>query len=300
MGKCVRPHFPMPLLIHATITVTGEKDALAACESRLRRLLSSQFLKDEVTEHHGRDALCYDLKIEGGIPFPAFAQASQEFPGLEFVADWVNVAAGEKGHATLVNGRVTGQASERVATLSGDGHPVHVEVAPEGRLALALTLIRATRDEWRGYAVTATRDALVRLVRSPESGAVELYATEGGAEWALAWRGALPARALTREELQPPIGIDAAVFQELDRLAREFVADWIWFAAEGREDVAVERERYTRYGYAVSAANVRTSKLHRMRADAGEGARLVHSTLGPDDLWAKDLILATWAKNDEA
>ena len=290
----------MSVLIHATITVTGEKDALAACEARLRRLLSSQFLKDEVAEHHGPTTLCYDLKVEGGIPFPVFAQASQEFPGLEFTAEWVNVAAGEKGRVALVNGRVTGQVTERVATLASDGHPVYVEVAPEGRLALALTLIRASRDEWRGYAVTATRDSLVRLVRSPESEAVELYATDGSAEWAFAWRAALVAPAPTREELRPPLGIDPALFQELDRLARDFVAGWIWFAAEGREEVAVERSRYARYDYAVSAANVRTSRLHRMRADTGEGARLVHSTLGQEDLWAKDLILATWAKNEEA
>lgn len=288
----------MSTLIHATITVTGERDALASCEARLRRLLSSQFLKDEVAEHHGQGALCYDLKIEGGIPFPVFAQASQEFPGLEFAAEWVNVAAGEKGHAVLVNGRVTGQAAEPVATLAGDGQPVHVEVAPEGRLVLALTLVRAARDEWRGYAVTATRDALVRLVRPPESGTVELYATDGSAEWALAWRGALPARALTREELRPPLGIEDAVFQELERLAQDFAAGWIWFAAEGREETAIERERYARYGYAVSAANVRASRLHRMRANAGEGARLVHTTLGQDELWAKDLVLAAWAAED--
>jgi hypothetical protein len=175
-----------------------------------------------------------------------------------------------------------------------------VEVAPEGRLALALTLIRATRDEWRGYAVTATRDALVRLLRSPESGAAELYATDGSAEWAFAWRGALAARALSREELRPPLAIDPALFQELDRLARDFVAGWIWFAAGEQEEIAVERSRYASYGYAVAAANVRTSRLHRMRADAGEGARLVHSTLGQDDLWAKDLILATWARLDTA
>lgn len=285
----------MSTLIHATITVTGEKDTLAACEARLRRLLSSQFLKDEIAEHHGPTALCYDLKIEGGIPFPVFAQASQEFPRLEFAAEWVNVAAGERGHATLVNGRVTRQANERVTTLAGDGHPVYVEVAPEGRLALALTLIRATRDEWRGYAVTATRDALVRLVRPPESDAVELYATDGGAEWALAWRGAPAVPAFIREELRPPLGIDPALFKELDQLARDFVAGWIWFATEGREEIAVERSRYAHYGYAVSAANVRASRLHRMRADAAEGARLVHSTLGQDELWAKDLIFATWA-----
>ncbi|HSC96245.1 MAG TPA: hypothetical protein VLC73_14850 [Burkholderiales bacterium] len=288
----------MSLLIHATVTVTGEKDALAACEARLRRLLSSQFLKDEVAEHHGRDALCYDLKVEGGIPFPLFAQASQEFPVLEFVAEWVNVAAGEKGRATLVNGRVTGQESGRVATRTGDTHPVHVEVAPAGTLTLALTLFRATRDEWRGYALTANRDALVRVMRPPEADAVELFATAGGPEWALAWRGTLSARVFERVALAPPTAIEDAVYGELDQLARSFASDWIWFATEGQEETAVERERYARYGYPVSAANVRTSRLHRMRAGAGAGAPLVHSTLGQDELWVRDLIFATWAAQD--
>jgi len=286
------------MLIHATITVTGEKEALAACEARMRRLLSSQFLKEEVTEHHGRDALCYDLKIAGGIPFPVFAQASQEFPGLEFAAEWVNVAAGERGHAMFVNGRVTGQASERVATRAGGEHPVHVEVAPEGRLTLGLALLRTHRDEWRGYAITATRDALFRVVRSPDSGAIELHATEGGPEWTLAWRGGLPPPGLEREEVMPPLAIEAADFRELDQLARGFAADWVWFASAERADIAVERSRYAGYGYPVSAANVRASKLHRMRADAAEGAPLLHSTLGQDDAWVKDLILATWAAED--
>jgi hypothetical protein len=288
----------MSLLIHATVTVTGETDALGACEARLRRLLSSQFLKDEVTEHHGREALCYDLKIEGGIPFPVFAQASQEFPGLEFVAEWVNVAAGEKGRATLVNGRVTGQQNERVPTVAGGEHPVYVEVAPEGRLVLALTLMRVARDEWRGYALTATRDALVRLLRAPESDAIELQVTEGSPEWTHAWRGALPAAHLERAALDPPIAIEDAVFRELDQLARRFAADWIWFAADGEEETAIERSRYARSGYPVAAANVRTSRLHRMRADAGERAPLVRSTLGNDEQWARDLILATWAAQD--
>lgn len=288
----------MSMLIHATVTITGEKDALGACEARLRRLLSSQFLKDEVTEHHGRQTLCYDLKIEGGIPFPVFAQASQEFPGLAFDAEWVNVAAGEKGQARLVNGRVTGQSSERVATRAGDEHPVYVQVAPDGRLTLALTLFRATRDEWRGYALTATRDALVRVVRLPESDSIELYATDGGPEWALAWRGTLSSGVFIRDELRPLIEIEKAVFQDLDTLARKFFADWVWFAAEEREDIAVESERYARYGYPVSTANVRSARLHRMRADAREGRPLVHSTLGQDELWVKDLILATWAAED--
>jgi len=284
------------MLIHATIIVTGESDALAACAARLRRLLSSQFLKDEATEHHGRDALCYDLKLAGGIPFPLFAQASQEFPGLEFEAEWVNVAAGEKGRATLVNGRVTGQSAERVATRAGDEHPVHVEVAPEGRLALALTLVRAARDEWRGYAVTATRDALLRVVRPPESDTVELFATDGGPQWAWVWRGVLSSRSFERGELSPPIGIDERLYGELDALARNFAADWVWFSTAAHEEIAIERARYARYGYPVSAANLRTTKLHRMRADAAAATRLVHSTLATDEAWVKDLILATWAE----
>lgn len=282
------------VLIHATVTITGDPQQRSACEARLQRLLSAQFLKDEVTEHHGAEALCYDLKVEGGIPFPVFAQASQEFPALHFVAEWVNVAAGEKGNATIVNGRVTGQETERVATRSGDEHPVHVEVAPGGRLTLALTLFRTGRDEWRGYALTATRDALLRLLRVPESDAVELYATEGGPEWALAWRGALSTRRFARVALNPPLALDRADFNELDRMARNFAAEWIWFASERREDIAIERERYERSGYATADANVRYVRLHRMRAGAGEGQPLVHSSLGPDEQWVKDLVLATW------
>lgn len=102
------------MLIHATITVTGDTAQLGACESRLRRLLSAQFLKDEVSEHHGTGGLCYDLKIEGGIPFPAFAQASQEFLELSFAVEWVNVETSERGSVTLVDGRATRHAIEPI------------------------------------------------------------------------------------------------------------------------------------------------------------------------------------------
>ena len=102
------------MLIHATVTIHGDTAQLGACAARLERLLSAQFLKGEVTEHHGPQALCYDLIVEGGIPFPAFAQASQEFPGLSFDAEWVNVDAGERGSVTLVDGRATRQATGRI------------------------------------------------------------------------------------------------------------------------------------------------------------------------------------------
>ena len=102
------------MLIHATITITGDAGQIASCEGRLRRLLEEHFAKDQVTERHRDDALCYDLKVDGGIPFPAFAQASQEFPGLSFDAEWVNVEVGERCSATLVNGRITRHSAERI------------------------------------------------------------------------------------------------------------------------------------------------------------------------------------------
>jgi hypothetical protein len=286
------------MLIHATVTITGDKPMLGACEARLRRLLSAQFLKNEVTERHGAQALCYDLKVEGGIPFPMFAQASQEFPGLEFAAEWVNVAAGEKGAATIINGRVSAQTRERIAARGGGEHPIYVEVAASGRLVLALTLLRVARDEWRGYALTAGRDALVRALR-PRPDAVELYATEGGPEWAWVWRGKPLAPEARREALMPPVAIDDAIFHELDQVARGFVAEWIWFASGSREETAIERERYARDGYEVAEANVRSVRLHRLRAEAGNGQPLVHSTLDADDLWVKDAVMECWVKQGQ-
>ena len=94
-----------------------------------------------------------------------------------------------------------------------------------------------------------------------------------------------------------PRPIDKATFGELDAIARRFAEAWIWFENGPREDVAVEADRYERYGYPVSAANVRSARLHRMRADAAEGAPLVHSTLDPGDAWIKDLLLETWARD---
>ena len=92
---------------------------LGACEARLRRLLSSQFLKDEVTEHHGAGGLCYDLKVEGGIPFPVFAQASQEYSELRFAVEWVNPDLGQRGSVTLVNGRAAQQSIEPIPPPEG-------------------------------------------------------------------------------------------------------------------------------------------------------------------------------------
>ena len=93
------------MLIHATVTITGDASRLAGCEERLRDLLSPLSSNDELSERHRPGALCYDLKVEGGIPFPAFAETSQAFPDLAFDFEWINVEAGGQGSVRLVAGR---------------------------------------------------------------------------------------------------------------------------------------------------------------------------------------------------
>jgi hypothetical protein len=285
------------MLIHATVTISGAAEARQACEAHMRRALAGQLRRNDVTEHHGKDALCYDLKVEGGIPFPVFAQISHEFPGLTFVVDWVNVAAGERGQATFVSGRLEAQSSERVGTAAGSGHPVYVSVAADGKLLLAMTLEQVAGNEWRGYGVTATRDALLRVRRDPETNAIELHATEGAPEWAVAWTGRFPGRRVSRERLRNPIAIEDRLYEELDRLARDFADAWVWFVNAPEQDIAIERERYSRYGYKSADANVRTNRLHAMRTKAGEGRAMEHSTFTAADSWLKDVVLATWARD---
>ena len=285
------------MLIHATVIITGGPEERNACEAHLRRTLAGQLRRSDVTEHHGSEALCYDLKVEGGIPFPMFAEASEAFPGLEFAIDWVNVAAGEHGTARFVAGRLAAQSTEPVGATSPTEHPTYVSVAADGTLTLALTLERVGTNEWRGYGVTATRDTLLRVRHDPESQGIELHVTDGAPEWAAAWSGRFPGRRLRAERLRNPIAMDTSVYEELERLARAFADAWIWFAKDPERDIAIERDRYARYGYKTADANVRSARLHAMRQEAGEGQPLEHSTLGADETWLKDLVLATWARD---
>jgi len=285
------------MLIHATVTITGDPARRGTCEAHLKRALADQLRAEDVTEHHGKDALCYDFKVEGGIPFPVIAEASEEFPELEFAIDWVNVAAGEHGTALFNAGRLAAQTTEHIGAVSATNHPVYVAVAPDGTLTLAMTLERVGSNEWRGYGVTATRDTLLRVRHDPESNAVELQVTDGAPEWAAAWTGRFPGRRLVGQRLRNPIAIDDRIYEELEHRAREFADEWLWFARAPERDIAIERERYASYGYRTADANVRSARLHKMRTEAGEGRPLIHSTFSTDENWLKDVVLATWARD---
>lgn len=291
----------MPSLIHATVTVSGDASQLAACDARIRVLLAEQAVEGDVSDHHGADALCYDLKLRGGVPFPAFVLASSEFPALTIDARWVHVDANARGAATIVNGKLVEHSIDRLGAAERTVRPALVSALEDGRLELALTFYRAARDEWLGYALTGTRDALLRLRRAPESEEVELYATAGSPEWSLCWRGSAVRADFAPVPVAAPEPIDADSCRDLERMAQEFVDEWVWFASGPATQIAIEKERYAQYGYAVAAANLRSARLHRMKSGlASPDGRLVFSTLGADETWVKDVVARCWLSGRDA
>lgn len=281
------------LLIHATLTVSGDPGLLPAADARIKALLVEEIFEGGFEEHHGEAALSYDFKVRGGVPFPAFATASQEFPQLEVVAEWVNVAAGRRGRARIADGRIVDHAEEPIATGAAEVHNRYFEVDPDGTLRLAFALVQRDRGAWAGYVLNHERDALFQITRSGE--AVELRATEGAADWALVWRLRGPDDLPQAQLIEPPQPVARELYAELERLAQDFVGEWIWLREAPVADTAIERERYARYGYTVRDANVRVARLQRMRGDADVTQPIVYSTLDAEYDWIRAVLRRCWA-----
>ena len=280
-------------LTHVVFRVSGDRGELAAFDARLKLLFAEHHVTSECVEQHAGDALHYDLKVAGGIPFPPFALASGEFPGLAVMVEWVDAGSGVRGTATIARGTLTQQNVENLAAAGAD-HAVAIRVNVDGYLALALAVVRTGRDECRGYMLTGTQDALFRIVRDAANGAIELLATRGAAEWARAWRVS-PAGPIEGREIEPPQPIAGADFRELEKLAQDFVAQWVWFGAGPREEIAIEAERFERLGYAVSAANLRSAALHRIKSGTGNNDDAVrYSTLDAEIAWVEETIARCW------
>ncbi len=280
-------------LTHVVFKVRGEPDEVAAFDARLKLLFAEHGFAGECEEQHAAGALHYDLKVQGGIPFPPFALASNEFPDLTVVAEWIDAGSGVRGSATIARGTLTAQKVESLAA-SGAGHAVAIRIAADGYLNLALAVIRSGRDECRGYMLTGREDALFRITRDLATGAIELLATQGAAEWSRAWR--VPrGGAVEYRDIDPAQPLADGDFRELEKVAQEFVAQWIWFGNGPREEIAIEAERYERLGYAVSDANMRSAALHRIKGSAGNGGDGVHySTLDAEIAWIEDAIARCW------
>ncbi len=282
------------MLTHVTFRVTGERTRLAAFDARLKLLFAEQQVGGEIEEQHADDALHYDLKVEGGIPFPPFALASREFPELEIAVEWVNSGAGTRGAARIAGGTLAEQNMQHLSAAASADHGLSIRLNADGYLALALAVLRTGRDEYRGYALTRTQDSLFRAVRDPVTGKIDLLATQGAAEWSRAWSVA-PGREPEYHELEPPQPLESGEFRELEKLAQDFIAEWVWFGNAPLEEIAIEMERYQRLGHVTSDANLRSSALHRIRDRATEEDGALHySTLEADSAWVEEVIARCW------
>ena len=149
----------------AVVRVTGA-GRLADFRERLRSLLVRDAEAEDYTEHHDAAALEYRFTPAKGIPFPAFAQASVDFPELRVEARWDR--DGVPGRAVIENGQVV---DEEHGARSSEG--VYVATADAGRLDLALVCER-DKEGWLGYAANAERHTYFRY----RDGRLELIAPD--------------------------------------------------------------------------------------------------------------------------
>ncbi|MDB5809404.1 MAG: hypothetical protein JWN94_1526 [Betaproteobacteria bacterium] len=281
------------ILTHVVFRVTGDADQLEAFDARLKLLFIEHGITSDFDEHHGADALRYDFKVQGGVPFPPFAIASGEFPDVIVAAEWVAAGSGVRGSAVITRGELTEKLIENVAAADDDA--VAIRVNANGFLALALSVARIGPHECRGYMMTGSEDALFNIARNAASGTIELWSTQGASEWSRAWH--LSAEGdVSYRAINPVLPIADADFRDLTKLAQEFVGQWIWFGDGPREEIAIERERYERAGYAISDANVKSAALYRIKGEADE---IRYNTLDPEIGWIEDVITRCWPRRQD-
>ena len=277
----------LPTRLHATIVIEGDARALAACRARVNALLAEDF-DEELRERHTEGRLEYELRVSGGIPFPAFVTASQEFPALELKVEWSEPAQGRGGRAVISNGALREQASQTGAP-SG---PLlqHVRADAEGRLVLALAC-RAWRGAWHGYAIAAEQHALWRVEGGRESFVLR---ASGGVERAWAERWTAVEEGVRYEEVDETIAEEE--LRDLDAIARDFVGEWIWFAGSAPEETAIERSRYEAYGVPVAGANLRSEKLRKVLQHDNQTSANGSSfgSFGEDTRWIVELMHDFW------
>jgi hypothetical protein len=146
----------------AIVRVTGA-GRLADFRERLRWLMVRDADAEDYTEHHAAGQLEYRFTPKRGIPFPAFTEASADFPELQVEVEWQH--DGVRGRARIENGSLVQQPAEPQG-----GALVDVAVADDGRLTLAFVCAHV-EGELIGYAATAdrhtyfrSRDGMLKLV----------------------------------------------------------------------------------------------------------------------------------------
>ncbi len=137
----------------AIVRVTGA-GRLVDFRERLRWLMVRDPDAEDYTEHHADGLLEYRFTPKRGIPFPAFTEASADFPELHVEVEWQH--DGVRGRARIENGSLVQELAEPQG-----GALVDVSVADDGRLTLAFVCAHV-EGELIGYAATADRHTYFR------------------------------------------------------------------------------------------------------------------------------------------
>lgn len=176
----------------AVVRISGA-GRLADFREHLRQLMVRDPDAEDYSEHHGEGFLEYRFAPRRGIPFPAFTEASGEYPELRVEASWERGSI--RGRAVIENGRLVEQSQ-------GDagGAGIDVAVGDDGRLELGM-VCRSVEGECFGYAAAADRHTYFRH----RGGALELVAPDAPAH--------VPDEAL-------------------EDMAFGFVEEWIWYDEE--------------------------------------------------------------------
>jgi hypothetical protein len=279
-------------MFEATVRVRGDATALESFRREANALLDAEF-DHEYRELHTAEGLDWRIKARNGIPFPAFASASSEFPQLLVEIEWRNRRDGTSGQALVQAGKLITQDA-RPSGLPPE-LAVSVRTAADGTIGLATVLKRMRDGAWIGYVLTESQHAFFRLAANGEG--EELLATDGvEPEWAARW--IIAATGIEYRALATPELVADDLMEELDWLAQAFADEWVWFAEAPEEETAVERHRFELYGYRVHPANLRAEKLKRiMSADAGG---LVYDSLEDEARRVAGLVATHWLQTAAA
>ncbi|HXZ52274.1 MAG TPA: hypothetical protein VEH51_09760 [Burkholderiales bacterium] len=256
----------------AVVRVEGP-GRLGDFRERLRWLMVRDIDAEDYVERHEAGRLEYRFEPQKGIPFPAFAAASAEFPELRVQAEWRDALRGVRGRALIENGRLIEQESE---PLGDESLACALDTSAEGELELALACARRGA-RWLGYGASAERHAYFALDET--SGELRV-AEDAGARWTACLRAGR-ARALDEP-------IEDALLAELERIAFRFANEWLWFDGEPPEQIALERARYAARGWPVRGANLKAEQRARLPA-AGRIERLP-----PGAAQVPELLRALW------
>lgn len=288
----------MPLLIHATLEVSGDAALLPALRQQINGALAEDYGDMPYTETHRDDALHYDLKTTSGIPFPVLIGASEQFPDLVLSLRWINPDLGTQGNAEIRAGRIETQSIDALDPAGAGRQPGYVAAHADGTLWMAFALFSVRNDGCTGYAISAEKDVLFQIERQGDRAELRFCEGEEGV-WDAGWEYPIATGISIAVAIDPwaPLPIDAGDYERWRAYAQAFVSEWFWFDGAAAEETIIERQRFADQHIPVKPANLRYQKLKLMR-EREVAASGLHELdhLGEDERYLTRILAACFVE----